>query len=165
MISPAYAAGLFDGEGCVHLRHQNLRPWKTDGTKHVSRFMLMITIANTNRDVLDVLQRCFGGYVTTTAMSRRQWKTVFRWVLTGAGDQRRFLTAMSPHLIVKRRQVEIALQYLDTIGILGAHISEDVRHRRMAMIDELRFLNFRGVRSGRRSRSGSVGRWPPGASP
>lgn len=108
MISDEYAAGLFDGEGCIHL-YKNGK----------SGYGLVISMVQVDPSPLFALQDRFGGSVKDNpkqadrarGMKSRDQK---RWYMTG--PKKSFIQAISPHAITKRAQLEMALQYITEFG-------------------------------------------------
>ena len=101
----AYTAGFFDGEGCVNIARylKRGRPYHT----------LAIIFTNTDFHVLGWLQQRWGGNVSKpTQLNARQ--RPYGHLRLSAGPARPLLTAMLPYLIVKKSQVEIALQFIES---------------------------------------------------
>lgn len=101
----AYTAGFFDGEGCVSIARylKRGRPYHT----------LAIIFTNTDFHVLEWLHRRWGGYLTRPVIrSNPRWRP-YRSLRFSAGPARPLLQAMLPYLIVKKSEVEIALQFIE----------------------------------------------------
>jgi len=89
-VDLAYAAGFFDGEGHVRTDMRN------------GYLSLSCRVAQTRREVLDMLSAQFGGHVRFQSN-----KTGGCYFLDLNGrDAARFLGAIFPYLIVKRAEVE-----------------------------------------------------------
>lgn len=99
MISPEYVAGFFDGEGTVDLRYR-----RTHGGKYF-RFEVRISFAQVDTAPLLAIQAVYGGSICRPKMSAAS-----RLVVVG-NDSRTLLAAMIPHLIVKRKEAELAVQF------------------------------------------------------
>lgn len=89
----AYAAGFFDGEGCISLARS------TPG-----RYCLQVHVGNNNRDVLDSYQSRFGGSVGLRSSG------LYIWAIY-SDNAERFLSAIFPYLRVKRGEAEAALMW------------------------------------------------------
>lgn len=89
----AYAAGFFDGEGCVRLQaNQN------------GKQSLRVYIAQKDVRPLEYLQPFFGGLI-------RKYKSNVAWQLQLFGlAGYEFLVAVEPFLIVKRAQAQLAIR-------------------------------------------------------
>lgn len=103
MMTPEYLAGFFDGEGCINITvHGKIR-----------QVVLRIYIANTNEAILREIQATFGGYVHIRAKANKcGWKPFGRIIWQGSTATRRLLKITGPHLRLKRRQLELALEFL-----------------------------------------------------
>lgn len=106
----AYAAGLFDGEGYVRIA-----TWEKPRSIHV-RYQVIAGIGVTYYPVVEALQKTYGGSINQNRHDLRNQKNriQFTWHIasqTAASFFRRVL----PHLIIKREQVELALQMQDSI--------------------------------------------------
>ncbi len=97
-----YVAGLFDGEGCIHVSRQirNTRPI----------YRLDVSIVNTNREILFRLKDRWRGTVQNrphTALSANpisSWRVVYC-------DATLFLSDIQPWLRLKANQADIALNF------------------------------------------------------
>lgn len=146
MISPQYFAGFFDGEGCASLIYCRRRAWKTDPSKSTFGFRLILTVSNTDRGILDEFQRAFGGDICLGNPRKRSpgHKPIFVWRLGGASAQIAMVSALLPHSIVKRRQLELAAAYLATAVEPGRRVAQAAWDERKRIFAEFRDLNRRG---------------------
>lgn len=83
-----YAAGFFDGDGCVSLG-------PSGGHRH--------TVSQKHRSICDAFQRRFGGKIHCTN------KDHYIWTMCQGG--RDFILAIQPHLIGKQAQADLVLTY------------------------------------------------------
>lgn len=88
-----YAAGFFDGEGCISLPMSN-------GHRY-----LQITVGNNDGSVLLWFKERFGGKLYQRQEGLHVWSL---WRLEAIHD---FLSTLYPHLKVKRDQADAALIY------------------------------------------------------
>ncbi len=140
MISNEYVAGLFDGEGYVGV---SLNP--VHGT-----WKFQVTITNNYLPVLEGIQRVFGGSLVQPkhADDGREGKSSWTWN-TYSKNAKNFLRAIEPHSIIKRRQIELALQY--PLGSCGKGLTEGVKQKRHEILVALQeakretYLEARGV--------------------
>lgn len=93
-LDVAWAAGLFEGEGCITPRG------KTSGE---------IVIGMTDRDILERVQAVFGVGGITSEERRPPHKTCHRWSVSNAADCTMVLEAMLPWFGARRRAVAGAL--------------------------------------------------------
>lgn len=139
----AYTAGLFDGEGCVTFQ-KNAR--RKDGIRHV--FYIAVYIVNTDASIMEWLHTTYGGYVHCRKSGTKVgWKPYRNWRLSW-GEAADFLAAIKPWTIIKRKQVDVALQWRDARPGTGKMRTPD----RIAydgaismLVDQLRELNRKGV--------------------
>lgn len=71
----AYLAGFFDGEG-------SLGHWRSGGGGYASRTFMM-SVANTNREIVDAFQAEFGGKVNPKKISVLSKKPQWQWRVHG----------------------------------------------------------------------------------
>lgn len=113
----AYLAGLLDGEGCFHICDKVIKPRKSRGirkTKKVwnarTNFSLMITICNTNLEVLNWLKDVFGGFVYIAKKPGKPgWDIKKAWHMP-CGPSRQILEAVLPYLIIKKNQAKLMIE-------------------------------------------------------
>lgn len=105
----AWIAGFFDGEGCVCIYRSKEAPSQLRPNGR-GRHVLNLTLTQNNKEILDWVASVFGGRVR----SYRE-NICYRWYLCGRDKQRAFLYAVLPYLKLKKRQAELALEYLDTV--------------------------------------------------
>lgn len=144
-----WAAGFFDGEGCVSgsfgMNYQNDR----------RALALKVAIAQTVAAPLEIFQRLWGGTVRTKQSGNPRHKQQWMWCLSGT-TAIPFLEDVLPYLRVKREVAELGLALLRTIRPRGNYaVSDELMAYRIPIVEEMRRLNHRGVR-------GVVPRRPPG---
>ena len=102
MLSREYIAGLFDGEGSV-----------TIGCTKKSRtnwaFVPHASLANNYKPILELLQKEFGGYIGPVGGKSRCWALNF--TTKAAKD---FLLVILPFLVIKKKQAEILVDFIET---------------------------------------------------
>lgn len=111
MINDQYAAGFFDGEGCVTACIRG-------GASRRKSPTILVCISNTHRDILQAHQDRWGGSLCERGGKHKakvltgRWQRQFQWTLSArrAGP---FLRAIAPHVVVKRQVVDAALRYID----------------------------------------------------
>ena len=101
----AYTAGFFDGEGCVNIVRylQRGRPYHA----------LQIVFTNTDFQALEWLRQRWGGYLSKPTQPSNPRHRPSRHLRMSAGPARPLLVAMLPYLIIKKSQVEIALEFIE----------------------------------------------------
>lgn len=96
----AWAAGFFDGEGCIVL-HSN-------GSSPVLR--LRLDVGQVDRRPLEKLVAIFGGSIQAVPFRSERWRRQYVWRLTSPDSS---LAAMLPYLTVKKEQAELALEFAE----------------------------------------------------
>lgn len=111
MLEIRYAAGLFDGEGYVRVNE-----WAKPNSIHV-RFNLFVGIGMTYRPIIEQLHADFGGhfYVNRHDIRTPGRRPQYVWNVTSstAAD---FLRLIQPHAIVKRAEIDLALEFQTNIA-------------------------------------------------
>jgi hypothetical protein len=116
----AYAAGVFDGEGCVEVY------------RNKTGYSMCLTVANDDLRLLRFLAENFGG---TIKMRGRHG----RWYVRGE-DSERFAIAILPFSIVKKEQLELYLELRDTcqLDYHRQRFSPKVAEYRASLVREIK---------------------------
>ena len=104
----AWAAGFFDGEGCVLVEQS-----KEARCKHGVRTSLHATVTQTSLPCLHKYVDVFGGNIVTNehvTPNGRRWSVQYRWSVRNEKAVN-FLTAIQPYSVVKAEQIAVALRY------------------------------------------------------
>ena len=134
----AWAAGFFDGEGCVLVELSKER-----NCKHGFRTALHATVTQTSLPCLELFLERFGGIIVANenkTPNGRRWAVQYRWSVKN-DDAIQFLKAIQPYCIVKKSQVDIAIKYPTKsqdgkkYGSKANPIPEDVMQARLEMRD------------------------------
>lgn len=112
MISDEYAAGFFDGEGTVYAASRS-KP-DVSGKSRPSP-TIMVCIANTVRDPLDMLCEKWGGSIHAQKVTKANRRQCFQWTVA-ARQAAPFLRAIFPHLIIKKGVVGHAIEFRDLMA-------------------------------------------------
>lgn len=124
----AYAAGILDGEGSISLHIENRR--KRSPT-------LEIRVTNRNKEVIEFLKIYFYGTIQiTAARPEKNANEQYRWGVVSKNAEA-FLKAVAPHVIVKKRQLAIALEFME-----HRFDSEDAY---WTYVEQMRNANKRGL--------------------
>ena len=132
----AYIAGLFDGEGCVATYF------------HTGRYAQVIPkVAMTDPRPLTAIAHMFGGTVRRIKDNRKpHYKPQFEWAVYGK-KAKAFFEAIRPYAIVKRDQIELAIELLNLIGSRGAPYKNLVEYpnatKREKLVTNIRAFNSR----------------------
>ena len=133
MLTDEYIAGLFDGEGSVSI---------------MARGGCQISISQKNPEVLYMVQEKHGGMVGSK--SQRVY-SCYHWRQTGKSGIARFLIAILPFSVVKKKEIELGLEAVQRIQpICGCHpldaeeiaIRQSIRARMQALRPKKTFQNM-----------------------
>lgn len=97
MISYEYLAGLIDGDGCIH--------FDLTGNK----LYAVVKVNMTHFGIIDALYKQFGGAFYTRAAKNKN-RASFTWHLKNNAAIP-VLVSIYPHLIVKKEQAKLAIQF------------------------------------------------------
>jgi hypothetical protein len=134
----AWAAGFFDGEGCVLVNPRG------NGKFH----SLFTSVTQQDPTALHLLKQRFGGNVTPdkTATSdsyerKRGAVLVWRWKASSV-EAHAFLKSIEPYVVVKAEQVRVALEFpaVGTRFCINNPIPEHVRAKREQVMIALRSI-------------------------
>lgn len=107
----AYAAGLFDGEGCVQLYYRQSRH-----ARHALNTAL--SVSGVDLRPLNWLRERWGGTITIYDGSRENRRAVGRWIIYSEQADR-FAHDIRPFLLVKLEQVDLWLEARALMGRRG----------------------------------------------
>jgi len=109
-----YLTGFFDGEGNVDIskrRHVYFRKKDSKLCESVCT-ALRLRISNTNKEVLDYLQKYFGGKIYTHKIYQAHHKPAWVWQITGR-NATNLSRLMYPFSIIKKEELKIAKEFYD----------------------------------------------------
>ena len=167
----AYYAGLFDGEGCVIIKHVKYAPRRqSEVAKKWRSFQMELSINLVNPLVLIELHKQFGGqFRRDKKIKVHARRHMYYWRLS-ANEAVAFLLAIRPYVWMKKDQVEIALTFqervINKVGKLpatewkrlGYSISDDelaVRLSMMHQLQELKWVEYPEAMNGIPAKSGN----------
>lgn len=146
-ISPEYLAGFIDAEGSLMLaKVKRLAHWSPG-------YAARVYVDNTNKAILEDIQRGFGGILTDQPAREPGWKHGYKLVWSGRRVDR-LLSLIEPYLQVKRSRARILLQFIGHkrrtkqghVGRSFARLSPWVLTYRETLYRRMRELNARGPR-------------------
>lgn len=105
MLDDRYAAGIFDGEGYVRISK-----WENPEKTKV-RNQIYAGLNVTFRPVIEALKETYGGsiHVNRHSLRKANHRDVFVWNVSSQ-NAARFFRLILPYLIIKREEVELALE-------------------------------------------------------
>lgn len=105
-----YIAGFVDGEGCVNIA---MPPAKG----------IRLVVTNTNRPILEAMQATFDGvgriFTKRRAAGEQGRLPCYSWTVCDRQAEG-ILRQLLPHLVVKRYEAELALEYRGLVTTRGA---------------------------------------------
>jgi len=102
----AWMAGFVDGEGCITIRR--LSP----GHRHSPYFVLVVTISNTQRAILQNFQKHYGGGISPNGNSNHVgWSEGYVWFCP-IPSIKIFLNDILPHLRLKTLHASLLLEFM-----------------------------------------------------
>ncbi|KKN40180.1 hypothetical protein LCGC14_0736120 [marine sediment metagenome] len=109
----AWAAGFFDGEGCIRAAVIDSRERVIPVKAHNKgiKYTLAIAISNTDKSSLDKFRDIVQQSTVLGPYCRPNCKPVFYFGLSSHAKVIRILQHMLPYLTVKREQAEVALEW------------------------------------------------------
>ena len=131
----AYLAGILDADGHIGLVRRK-RSGKRD-TQRTHYLRPVVQIGQAKMPLLEHIKSVVGvGAIVTNERGRvfhnlRFWPGVLLWLLP----------VLIPHLVVKRRQAEIVLQFIQDLKYRGKELSAEIFLRRELLAEECRRLN------------------------
>lgn len=107
----AYAAGLFDGEGCMRINHR-IRKSNPKSKTVYHEYSELVTISQRDGRMIDWLKENYGGncyLVSRKDNDRFSSEPIYMWIATNS-QARNFMQKILPYLIYKKDQVAEALK-------------------------------------------------------
>lgn len=108
----AYIAGLFDGEGNVSIVRNLAYAIRTNSVQ-IPQYDLIVTIGMNPREAVDKVQEIFGGTIyENECLPGKTYKNIqksYRWVIDK--NISFFLESILPYSIIKKKEIEIALEF------------------------------------------------------
>jgi hypothetical protein len=129
----AWAAGFFDGEGCIHAGFET-------APKYGLRTHLMVVVGQTVPGPLVAIQSRWGGSLRDQPARNPRHQHQWHWRLIGK-NAAPFLTDVLPYLRVKRRAALLALDYIALIHPHSVRLTEEDHARRRPIVEALQALN------------------------
>jgi len=138
MKNVEYFAGFFDGEGSV-----SVIPHK----KYSKSIIVMAQISQVDPRPLILAKEIFGGNLACHKSKKpngSQGKDIWKWAVTHK-DAENFLQSIQPYVIVKKKQIDIALKIRSLIRVRGGNskqrkLPEETIEARVALMSEWKQL-------------------------
>jgi hypothetical protein len=145
----AYLAGFFEGDGSIMIFKSPPR-----GQGKSPAYRLVLTMTNTNVQVLRLAQKFYGGRIEGPFTRGNRWRPSFRWELDGENCVP-FLSDIAPYIQTKHGQIQIAFKFLAQIrncstasrgkGYGSNPLSDSEIQARESLYLQMKHLNQRGT--------------------
>lgn len=138
--SIGYLAGMIDGEGYISVsKGVTSQVTKRGYTSASPRYALNVAVTGTNLKLMQWLVGHFGGDYNQDKPNKDnpEWKNRITWKIFGAHNKLLLLKLILPYLVMKRRQAELAIEFLEMNGERNPVKREEIRQ-------EMLKLNKRG---------------------
>ena len=153
--STRYLAGFIDAEGSLMITKSK------DSANGRSQYRARISVANTNRAVLEEIRRMHGGILVWQPRSQSRWSHAYQLVWSD-GMVGGVLAAVRPYLQIKREQAEVLANFIRhrhltrrgrTMRRFFVPLPSSVIAFREALYRRNKRLNARGVPRAKRARA------------
>lgn len=136
----AYAAGFFDGEGCISIHRQSYdeRPYTRPN------YTLTVKVGNTNESIIIWFKDNFDGTICEpTRLPPRS--RIWNWNIS-SNKAFEFIKIIYPYLKVKKPQADLAFEFMQnrTISKGWSSISKEERELRESYYEQMKVLNTKG---------------------
>lgn len=128
----AYVAGLFDGEGCVNF------------TKCRTIKIPRVCITNTNLEVLESLQKSFGGFIQQGSRPQNNWKQSYHWTISNS-KACEFLTKIYAWVRIKKEQIWLVWAWDAIRPGYGRIWDKDMVEALDLINEQSKWLNWKGI--------------------
>ena len=141
----AYIAGIVDGEGSIMIMRQASKSFMEQRAKRGSfdpHYHPCIRIGMTERCALDFIVETTGIGKVHEEKPYHGRKVVYRWMVRSREDCLQFLKLVMPNLLVKKKQAELATQFMNEwVSSNGIRLTPEVQAKREKAWMEMRKLN------------------------
>lgn len=132
-----YLAGAIDGEGYIFIVF----------SKSTQNYICGVYIRNTDRRLLEVFAKYFGGNIYFLRRQKSNHKDSYSWQCAGF-KAAELCKCILPYLVIKRRQAELLLEFSKTLKNNvknNSKLPKCIENKRTKLINKIKILNKRGV--------------------
>jgi hypothetical protein len=133
-LTPQWLAGFFDGEGCVYAKiDPRNRTW------------MKVELTQKDPTILGLIALKFEVSESRSRVSpTKSGATTTGHTIMWSGNQAvEFLEYIKPHVIVKRRLVELALDFCELVTYTGGKLPSADKIERVKIVERIREINKR----------------------
>lgn len=145
-IEKARIAMAIDCEGCITA---SVGWWKKyhKRDQEYECFSIKTSVFNTNKILLEWLQdsTSLGNIKPIRKVARPNCKLGYEWVIF-PNAMRELLPIILPYFLLKRRQAELAIEFLSITKSKRSCLPEEKKQRKRKIVSEMQKLNKRGVK-------------------
>lgn len=139
-LSSDYAAGYFDGEGCVRIT--------SNSALGNNGFGIHVFITNTYKPILESFKFKYGGALDLRDKSTPKHRSCFQWRLSNRRDALVFLLDILPYSIEKKPQIELGIEFCNLKDLKANRFTKGdpkVRERKTeikVLLSELKRIDY-----------------------
>jgi len=133
-ITPQYLAGYIDADGYIGINKSNT----ANGSY---RYAVYVGITSTNRDVLSLIQKKYGGGLTKNNNGSKKWRPKYSLVWY-SHKAKELINIIFNYLVIKKERAKLVLSF--PIGQTGVNLSKEENDIREQLYRESKKLNKRG---------------------
>jgi hypothetical protein len=141
----AYIAGILDGEGSIMIMMQAGKAFMEQRAKRGCfhpHYAPCIRIGMQERVALDLIVETTGIGKVHEEKPYHHKRPMYRWMVRKKDDVVKFLTLIMPYLLVKKKQAELCLKFMNEwVSHNGIRIVPEVQQLREKAWAEMRKLN------------------------
>ena len=135
-LESAYAAGLFDGEGCVQFY---MRP----NTRMKGAMMMALSMSSIDPTTMMWMHERWGGSLKTYDEPwriTRNYRPLHRWIIYSLKAEA-FARDIYPYLITKRPQMELWLRAREMVLPRGTKgVTDEQLQERLSLVEQIKIL-------------------------
>lgn len=144
-VKLAYIAGILDGEGSIMIQKQASKSFMAQRAKSGCfhpHYAPAVRIGMLDKEPLDlIVETTLIGYVYQEKLYHRK-RPMYRWMARSKNDISKFLTLVLPYLLVKKKQAELCLKFVNEwVSCNGAKIMPEIQSQREEAWMKMRKLN------------------------
>lgn len=110
----AWCAGFFDGEGCVYI--EQAKQYSNGKKTELNYYRVRVHLSQNIEQIVLILKDNFGGSVFRAKYKQKLLRPMYAWVGPTNEGSTSFLKKILPYLLVKRKQAELAIKFVDYLN-------------------------------------------------
>lgn len=156
----AYAAGIVDGEGSIGIYKHSAAKNRDGSFRRFPPLRVFVSVSQCDIRLPVWMKERFGGHVSSLGIPKTGRRPAYQWGLHGSEAIREFLTSIQPHLLIKREQATVALEFIQLGRLhIPRYATEGEKQAIYAAREDLRLricrLNVRSIPPQETKRPGS----------